>query len=302
MAGRQRGPSGLDGVSRASVGGREMSKNALRRRSRTRRTVLALLAAMTATTATVVAVVGVLGAGPAYADETGFQPYTCMSEPPQEIPQATVGVDIAGDIAITGGPSPMAPNTQFSLSNFQATVQLSVSDLQRLYSLGITALSGTAQVTVDVADATPSSTQVPLSWSTTLPPAANPPPAPYDFSLGSPETVGSFTATSSAVDVTAHLQVTSFSTTPPQGIQSLQCSGPRPTVTQTSLLAVTAVSSANSDTGPTTGGTVVSITGTGFEGASAVYFGGVPATSFAVDNDTSMTATSPAEGAGTVNV
>jgi len=53
--------------------------------------------------------------------------------------------------------------------------------------------------------------------------------------------------------------------------------------------------------GPAAGGTTVTITGTGFNGATAVDFGNVVATSFAVDSDTSITATSPA-GTGTVDV
>jgi hypothetical protein len=54
--------------------------------------------------------------------------------------------------------------------------------------------------------------------------------------------------------------------------------------------------------GPTTGGTQVTITGSGFMGASAVSFGGTPATSFTVNSDSQVTATSPAGAAGTVDV
>lgn len=53
--------------------------------------------------------------------------------------------------------------------------------------------------------------------------------------------------------------------------------------------------------GPAEGGTVVTLTGTGFTGATAVSFGATPATSFTVNSDTSITATSPA-GTGTVSV
>jgi hypothetical protein len=54
--------------------------------------------------------------------------------------------------------------------------------------------------------------------------------------------------------------------------------------------------------GPATGGTVVTILGTNFTGTSQVRFGGVPAASFKVNSDTSITATSPAEAPGTVDV
>ncbi len=54
--------------------------------------------------------------------------------------------------------------------------------------------------------------------------------------------------------------------------------------------------------GPTTGGTSVTITGTDFTGATSVTFGGEEATSFQVDYDTQITATSPAHAAGVADV
>jgi hypothetical protein len=54
--------------------------------------------------------------------------------------------------------------------------------------------------------------------------------------------------------------------------------------------------------GPASGGTVVTITGCGFTGATAVQFGATPATTFTVNSDTQMHATSPAHAAGTVDV
>ena len=53
--------------------------------------------------------------------------------------------------------------------------------------------------------------------------------------------------------------------------------------------------------GPLAGGTLVTITGTGFTGATAVDFGTTPATNLTVVSDTPITADSPA-GTGTVNV
>ena len=54
--------------------------------------------------------------------------------------------------------------------------------------------------------------------------------------------------------------------------------------------------------GPTTGGTSVTITGVGFTSASAVNFGANSATAFTVNSDTSITAISPARFAGTVDI
>ena len=60
------------------------------------------------------------------------------------------------------------------------------------------------------------------------------------------------------------------------------------------------VTNLNPNTGPPGGGTTVTITGTSFFGASAVSFGGNPAT-FIFNSPTQLTATAPA-GTGTVDV
>jgi hypothetical protein len=54
--------------------------------------------------------------------------------------------------------------------------------------------------------------------------------------------------------------------------------------------------------GPTSGGTSITITGTGFTGATGVSFGASAAASFTVNSDTSITAVSPAASGGTVDV
>ena len=75
--------------------------------------------------------------------------------------------------------------------------------------------------------------------------------------------------------------VAGLSFTPPA-----QASGPSPTV-----------ATVNPDSGSTAGGTSVSITGSGFSGATAVMFGSTAATSFTVNSNTSITAVAPAEPA-----
>ena len=54
--------------------------------------------------------------------------------------------------------------------------------------------------------------------------------------------------------------------------------------------------------GSTVGGTVVTIAGTNFTGSTVVKFGGVAVTAFTVTSATSITATSPAEAAGVVDI
>jgi hypothetical protein len=66
--------------------------------------------------------------------------------------------------------------------------------------------------------------------------------------------------------------------------------------------AVPSVSSVVPSSGPTAGGTTVTITGTGFQCVSGVKFGTTPAAGFTVVSPTEITATSPAGAAGTIDV
>lgn len=62
------------------------------------------------------------------------------------------------------------------------------------------------------------------------------------------------------------------------------------------------VVSLGTTSGPTAGGTTVTITGTDFEGATAVHFGGAAATGFTVDSESQVTAVAPPASAGPVTV
>jgi hypothetical protein len=62
------------------------------------------------------------------------------------------------------------------------------------------------------------------------------------------------------------------------------------------------VSGISPTSGPTTGGTTVTITGANFTGATKVVFGAVAATSFTVVSSTEITAVSPAQAAGFHNI
>jgi hypothetical protein len=96
-------------------------------------------------------------------------------------------------------------------------------------------------------------------------------------------------STAGVVDVTASVP----------GITSALSSSDRFTYTAASAPAVTSLGTSS---GSTAGGTSVTITGTNFTGATAVFFGSVAATSFTVNSSTSITAISPSQAAGTVDV
>ena len=70
---------------------------------------------------------------------------------------------------------------------------------------------------------------------------------------------------------------------------------------QYTFVAAPAVTSISPTAGPATGGTTVTISGTGFTGATAVTFGATAATGFTINSATQITATAPA-GTGTVDV
>jgi IPT/TIG domain len=66
-------------------------------------------------------------------------------------------------------------------------------------------------------------------------------------------------------------------------------------------VAAPSVSGLSENIGPASGGTIVTITGTGFTNVTAIDFGAVPTSSLTVVNPTTITALSPA-GTGTVDV
>jgi hypothetical protein len=72
--------------------------------------------------------------------------------------------------------------------------------------------------------------------------------------------------------------------------------------TRYSYQALPAITGISPTSGPTSGGTTVTITGTGLSAASSVSFGASAATGLRVDSDTQITATAPAGSAGTVDV
>jgi DNA-binding beta-propeller fold protein YncE len=77
------------------------------------------------------------------------------------------------------------------------------------------------------------------------------------------------------------------------------------TATATFLLSVVSaptVSAVSPSSGPTAGGTSVTLTGTNLTGASAVSFGGTAATSFTVNSASQITAITPTGSAGTIDL
>ena len=114
---------------------------------------------------------------------------------------------------------------------------------------------------------------------------------------------GSIPATSFTVNSPTSITATVPSSTTPGAVNVTVttpiATSPSAPADQYTYLPVPAVTSVSPGNGPSTGGNTVTITGSGFAGASAVDFGSVPAASFAVNSPTSITASVPAGTAGT---
>jgi hypothetical protein len=125
------------------------------------------------------------------------------------------------------------------------------------------------------------------------------------LSTASAVTFGSVPATS--VTVVSDTEI--IATSPAEGAGAVDVTVTTPEGTspasggaEFTYLAAPVVSGVNPGSGPASGGTSVTIVGSGFTGATAVSFGSVPASSVVVVSGTQIIATSPAEGAGAVDV
>ena len=127
------------------------------------------------------------------------------------------------------------------------------------------------------------------------------------FAGATSATFGGVTGSSFIVDSDTQIRVSSPARV--AGIVDVVVTGPggsSVTGTATKYTYTTAampvVSALSPSSAPIIGGTVVSITGTGFTGATAVSFGGTAGTVVTVVSDTSILATAPAHAAGIVDV
>ncbi|GAA3048724.1 hypothetical protein GCM10010464_11220 [Pseudonocardia yunnanensis] len=107
--------------------------------------------------------------------------------------------------------------------------------------------------------------------------------------------------------VNSDTQITATTPARAAGIAAVTVTGPTGTSNPVNIIyqgttTPPTITSIAPSSGPTTGGTVVTITGSGFTGATAVSFGGTPATTFTVNSATQITATTPAHAAGAVQV
>ncbi len=211
------------------------------------------------------------------------------------------GTNFAGATAVTFGATPAASFTVNSNTQITATSPAGVGTVDlRVTSVGGTsATSGVDQYTYITAPAINglSPATGPTSGGTTVVITGTNLTGATSVVFGI-NSAGSFTVNSST-QITAvapaggsgvHVKVTTAGGTSPSVAADVYTYVAAPTVT-----------SLSPSSGPSFGGTTVTLTGTGFSGATAVTFGATPAASFTVNSATSITATAPA-GTGTVDV
>jgi hypothetical protein len=127
-----------------------------------------------------------------------------------------------------------------------------------------------------------------------------------DFSGATSVDFGSVPATSYSINRTG-TKITAYAPAETAGTVNVvvtTSAGPSlPTTTDLYTYEGPVVTALSKTGGPATGGTKVSITGSGLKGATSVLFGSTPAASFSVNaKGTKITAYSPAQSAGTVAV
>ena len=107
-----------------------------------------------------------------------------------------------------------------------------------------------------------------------------------------------YTLTAADVGYAIEVQETAINT----GGPSTTPASSTPTALVTAPAVAPAITAISPASGPAAGGTTVTITGSGFSGATKVTFGSVAAVSFSVTSASTITAVSPAQGAASYNI
>ena len=223
----------------------------------------------------------------------------------------TFGPTIGGTlVTITGTDFDGATSVDFG--TIQATGVTIVSDTT------ITAFSPAGSGTVNVTVTTPGGTSPTVladefTYSptvTSVSPAGGPPTGGTSVTITGTSFAGASEVLFGGVMATSFSVVNSTTITAvsPPGTGTVDVTVTAPTGTSTpaagdkfSYVVAPTVTGISPSSGPNTGGTTVTITGSGFTSTTQVFFGANAATSFTVTNDSTITAVSPA-GTGTVDV
>ncbi|MFK0278195.1 putative Ig domain-containing protein [Ensifer sp. NPDC090286] len=213
------------------------------------------------------------------------------------------GTDFTGVTAVTFGATPAASFTVNSSNQITATAPGHVSST---IDIRVTTLSGTS--TTSAAD---QFTYVPPPTVTSVTPSAGPTAGGTtvivtgtNFSGATAVTFGGTAAAGFTVDSANQITATAPAGTGTVDVRVTTVGGTSATSAsdQFTYIPPPTVTSISPTSGPTAGGTTVILTGTNFSGATAVTFGATPAAGFTVISGTQITATAPANAAGTFDI
>jgi hypothetical protein len=278
------------------------------------------------TTITALTPAGVAGAAnvivtsPVGASTGGTGAFTYVTPPPPVAPAPTVTLVAPNNGTTLGGTSVTITGTDFTGATLVAIGGNPATNLIVVNSTTITATTPAhAAGTVDVVVVTPSGpgtgsglyTYVtPAPTVTTISPNSGPIAGGTFVTItGTNFVTGATTVTFdgiAAVGMTVINSTTITASSPAHAAGAISVvvttAGGSNSATFTYITPAPTVTAINPNTGPTTGGTFVTITGTNLNGATAVKFGAANAASFTVVSSTQITAVSPAGALGAVFV
>jgi len=220
------------------------------------------------------------------------------------------GTDFSGASAVDFG---SVPASSYTVDSAGTSIKaISPAQAPGIVDVTVTTPSGTSAITnadkFTYTAATPVVTKIaPGSGPTTGGTSVTITGSGFD-GASCPGAVSFGTIAASACKVVSDTQLTATSPAEPAGtvhVTVTTSGGTSATSPADQFTFTPTVSSVSPNSGPTAGGTSVQVTGSGFTGAScpgAVMFGSTAASACALVSDTELTATSPAESAGTVDV
>jgi hypothetical protein len=207
-------------------------------------------------------------------------------------PGLPTGLSMAsGTGAITGTPTVASSATTYTVTVTDANSATATATFSLTVTGAVTATQAIASTTLTQNHAATSFTPVTGSGGT----------APLSYSV-SPTLPTGLSMASSTGAITGTPTVTSSATTYTVTVTDANSATGTATFSLTVIPPGPTVSSVSPVSGPTAGGTSVTISGGNFTGASAVTFGGVAATSFTVNSAAQISATAPAHAVGAVDV
>ncbi|HEX3840305.1 MAG TPA: IPT/TIG domain-containing protein [Acidimicrobiales bacterium] len=204
----------------------------------------------------------------------------------------TAGVASASSSSTNFGTAAETITSSASLAQLTALSALTVGAVQSTCTSNAKGSTGGTTVASISAAGTP--VPIPSSGPVSLPAPLN---ALLSISINLQTVANAPGSTSITVDA---LKITVLATAVEVTVAESKCAATGPDIN--AVATPPTITGVNPNTGPSSGGTTVTITGTGFTCVTGVKFGTTPAATFTVVNSTTITATSPPGTPGTVDV